>query len=114
MLLDAASRPQWLREIAEKGQAFVREHYSYTRTTQEVQEWVNHPQAAPDTQRKVLLDASSEDPARVALNEVEKHYSLLTNINLDEFEQATRDLEAILQKLPVKLYMMLKRFVKGT
>ena len=114
LLLDAASRPQWLQEIAERGQAFVREHYSYTRTTQEVQEWVNHPQAAPDTQRKVCLSASSEDPARVALNEVEKHYSLLTNFNLDEFEQATRDLEAIRQKLPVKLYMMLKRGVKRT
>ncbi len=114
LLQEATSRPQWLREVAQRGQAFVREHYSYTRTTEQVQEWANHPQPAPDTQRKVWLSASSEDPSRVALNEVEKHYSLLTSVNFDELEQATRNLEAIRQKPLVKIYRMLKRGVKQT
>lgn len=114
MLVEAASRAQWLREIAEKGKAFAREHYSYTRTTQEVQEWVHHPEPAPDMHRKVRLDESCEDPASIALNDIEKHYSFLARMHFEEFERATSDLETIRHKLPIKAYRTLKRALRKT
>jgi glycosyltransferase involved in cell wall biosynthesis len=114
LIVEAAGRPQWVREIGERGKAFARQHYSYTRTTQAVQEWASDPHPAPDTLRKTSLDATGKNPACIALNEIEKYYSLLSNATIHELEQASRDLEAIRQKLPLKLYRALKRAIKGS